>query len=94
VHNGQGFLLIGKLEEMKELSIKLVDSDCEGLAIIVGSTCILIVQATEEIEFSADVGVKDHESGTVIQISIEYGVATVGSAGHVPLDLQIRGSEL
>jgi hypothetical protein len=79
---------------MQELSIELVDSNGEGLAIIVERACILVVQAAEQIEFSADVGVKDHESGTVIQISIEYGVATVGSAGHVPLDLQIRGSEL
>ena len=94
VDNGQGFLLIGKLEEMKELSIELVDSDGKGLAIIVGSACILIVQATEEIKFSANIGVKDHKSGTVILICIEYGVATMASAGHVPLDLQIRSSEL
>ena len=94
VDNGQGFLLIGKLEEMQELSIELVDSDGEGLAIIDERACILIVQATKEIEFSTDVGVKDHESGAIIQICIEDGVATVASAGHVPLDLQIRGSEL
>jgi hypothetical protein len=81
VDNGQGFLLIGKLEEMQELSIELVDSDGKGLAIIVGSACILIVQAAEQIEFSAYVGVKDHECGTVIQICIEYGVTTVASAG-------------
>jgi hypothetical protein len=94
VDNGQGFLLIGKLEEMQEFSIELVNSDGEGLAIIVERTCILIIQAAEEIEFSADVGVKDHKSGSVIQICIKDGVATVASAGHVPLDLQIRGSEL
>ena len=87
--NGQGFLLIGKLEEMKELSIELVDSDGKGLAIIDERTRILIVQAPEEIEFSADISVKDHKSGTVILICIEYGVATMASAGHVPLDLQI-----
>jgi hypothetical protein len=89
VDNGQGFLLIGKLEEMEELSIELVDSDGEGLAIIDESTSFLIVQATKEIELSADVGVKDHESGAVIQIYIEYGVPTIACARHVPLDLQI-----
>jgi len=36
-------LLIGKLEEMQELSIELVDSDSEGLAVIDESTSILIV---------------------------------------------------
>lgn len=74
---------------MQELSIELVDSDSEGLAIIDESTSLLIVQATEEIKFSANVGVKYHESGTVIQIRIEYGVPTIACAGHVPLDLQI-----
>lgn len=90
VDNGQGFLLIGKPKEMQELSIELVDSDSNGLA-IVGSNSVVILngQATEEIELSADVGVKDHESGTVIQIYIEYGVPSIAWAGHVPLDLQI-----
>jgi hypothetical protein len=75
---------------MQELSIELVDSDSNGLA-IVGSNSVVILngQATEEIELSADVGVKDHESGTVIQIYIEYGVPSIAWAGHVPLDLQI-----
>ncbi len=66
--NGHGFLLIGKLEEMQDFSIELVDSDSEGLSIINCSTGILIVQATEKIELSADVSVKDHESWTIIQI--------------------------
>ena len=80
---------------MQELSIELVDSDGEGGAIVgAWSRVIFIVQAAEEIELSADVGVKDHESGSVILICIEYGVATMASAGHVPLDLQIRSSEL
>lgn len=74
---------------MQELSIELVDSDSEGLSIIVERAGILIVQATEKVEFSADVCVKDHESGTVIQICIKYGIATMSSAGHMPLDLQV-----
>jgi hypothetical protein len=37
-------LLVGKLEEMQELSIQLVDSDSKGLAIVgVRSRIILIV---------------------------------------------------
>lgn len=87
--NGHGFLLIGKLEEMQELPIELVDSYSKGLSISRSTGIIFIVQATKKIKFSADVSVKDHESWTIIQIYIEYRVATIADAGHVPLNLQI-----